>query len=95
VDLPASTAGQMTDDLRRLRRKGLLWRVPHTQRYLVTPDGYKVALLFTKLNARVLRTTFGAMDPSEPIPRPLADAFAEVDRQIDAVIDQAKFASAA
>jgi hypothetical protein len=93
--LPAYAAGQMTYDLRRLRLKGLLWRVPHTQRYVVTPYGYKVAVLFTKLNARVFRTTFAALDPTEPIPRPLADAFTEVDRQIDAVITQAKLAAAA
>lgn len=90
VTLPAYTPGQMTYDLRRLRLKGLLWRVPHTQRYVVTPYGYRVALFFTKLNARVFRTTFAAMDPTEPIPRPLADAYAEVDRQIDAILDRAK-----
>jgi hypothetical protein len=51
-------------------------------------------LFFTKLNARVFRTTFAAMDPTEPIPRPLADAFAEVDRQIDAILDGAKLEKA-
>ncbi len=40
--------------------QGILWRVPKSHRYLVTPYGYKVALLFTKLNARVFRTTFPA-----------------------------------
>jgi hypothetical protein len=39
--------------------------------------------------------TFAAMDANEPIPRPLADAFAQVDRERDAVINQAKLASAA
>lgn len=95
LDLAAYTPGKMTYDLRRLRLKGLLWRVPHTQRYVVTPYGYRVALFFTKLNARVFRTTFAAMDPSEPIPRPLAAAFAEVDRQIDAILNQAKLENAA
>ena len=50
----------------------------------------RVALLFTKLNARVFRTTFASFDAGEPVPRPLADAFQEVDRQIDAIIDCAK-----
>lgn len=95
VDLSAYTPGKMTYDLRRLRLKGILWRVPKSHRYLVTPYGYKVALLFTKLNARVFRTTFASLDPSEPIPRPLAEAFKEVDRQIDAIVDHAKLASAA
>jgi hypothetical protein len=95
LDLAADRPGKMTDDLRRLRLKGLLWRVPHTQRDVVTPYGYRVALFFTKLNARVFPTTFAAMDPAEPIPRPLADAFAEVDRQIDVILNQAKLENAA
>lgn len=95
VDLSAYTPAQMTYDLRRLRLKGIIWRLPKTHRYLVTPYGYKVALLFTKLNARVFRTTFASLDPSEPIPRPLAQAFGEVDRQIDAIVDHAQLASAA
>jgi len=90
VDLTAYTSGQMTYDLRRLRLKGMLWRVTGTHRYVVTPYGYKVALFLTKLNARVLRTTFAAMDSTEPIPRPLAQALAELDRQMDQIIDQAK-----
>lgn len=94
-DLAAYTSGQMTDDLRRLRLKGLLWRVPHTQRYLVTPDGDRVAFFFIRLNARVFRTTFAAMDSTEPIPRPLADADAEVDRQIEAILNRAKLAKTA
>ncbi len=95
VDLSACSSGQMTCDLRRLRLKGILWRVPKTHRYLVTPYGYKVALFFTKLTARVFRTTFASLDPSEPIPRPLAEALKEVIRQIDAVVDHARLALAA
>jgi len=94
-DLAAYTPAQMTYDLRRMRLKGLLWRVPHSNRYLVTPYGYKVALLFTKLNARVFRTTFAALDPTDPVPRPLADAFAEVDRQLDTILADAKLAKVA
>ena len=95
VDLSAYTCGQMTYDLRRLRLKGIVWRVPKSHRYLVTPYGYKVALLFTKLNARVFRTTFACLDRSDSIPRPLAEALAEVDRQIEAIVEHAKLASAA
>jgi hypothetical protein len=89
LDLAAYPSGRMTYDLRRLRLKGILWRIPHTQRYRVTPYGYKVAFLFTKLNARVFRTTFAALDPTEPIPRPLADTLAEVERQLAAIVDDA------
>jgi len=95
VDLSAYKPSQMTHDLRRLRLKGILWRVPKTHRYLITPYGYKVALLFTKLNARVFRTTFASFDAKEPIPRPLADALQEVAHQLDAIIDYAKLQEAA
>jgi hypothetical protein len=95
LDLTAYTAGQMTYDLRRLRLKGLLWRIPRSHRYRVTPYGYRVALLFTKLDARVLRTAFAAFDPADPVPRPLAEALAEVDRQLNALVDDAKLDRAA
>src|SRR5215212_4002414 len=49
------TASQMTYDLRRLRLKGLIFRPPRTNRYFVTPYGWKVARLFSRLEARVFR----------------------------------------
>ena len=33
------TPGQMTYDLRRLRLAGLIYRIEHTNRYVLTPDG--------------------------------------------------------
>ena len=47
VDEAGYTASQMTYDLRRLRLKGLVFRPPRTNRYLVTPYGWKVARLFS------------------------------------------------
>jgi hypothetical protein len=41
------TASQMTYDLRRLRLKGLIFRPPRTNRYFVTPYGWKVAAILT------------------------------------------------
>jgi hypothetical protein len=60
VGMEQYTTGQLTYDLRRLRRKGIIWRVPNTQRYLLTPYGRKVALFFTRLHARVLRPGMAA-----------------------------------
>ena len=94
VTLEAYTTNQMTYDLRRLRRKGLLWRVPGTHRYLLTPYGRKVALFFTRLHARVFRPGFAALDLSNPIPGPLAEALRQVDHEIDLLIDQARLAPA-
>lgn len=95
VDLEGYTANQMTYDLRRLRLKGIIWRVPHTHRYVLTPYGRKVALFFTRLHARVFRPGFAALDPSVPIPSPLAQALAEVEHEIDRLIDDAHLAKAA
>ncbi len=81
--------GQLTYDLRRLRLKGLLARVPHTQRYQVTAEGRRIALFFTRLHARLFRPGFAAFDPTDPVPRPLADAFAAVNRELDLLLDHA------
>ncbi len=51
----AYTSGRMTYDLRRLKLHGLIERIPRTQRYAITDLGKRVALFYTKLNARILR----------------------------------------
>src|SRR2546430_10954804 len=40
------TPGQMTYDLRRLRLTGLIHRIEHTNRYVLTPDGIKFAVFY-------------------------------------------------
>src|SRR5712691_11055955 len=40
--------GQMTYDLRRLRLTGLIRRIEHTNRYVLTPDGIRAAIFYTK-----------------------------------------------
>ena len=89
------TTGQLTYDLRRLRLKGIIWRVPNTQRYVLTPYGRKVALFFTRLHARVFRPGFAALDPAVPIPSALAEALRHVDHEIDRLIDEACLAASA
>ena len=56
------TAAQMSYDLRRLRLKGLIFRPPKTNRYLVTPYGWKVARLLARLEARVFRPALQRVD---------------------------------
>jgi hypothetical protein len=60
------TAGQMTYDLRRLRLKGLIFRPPRSNRYFVTPYGWKVARLFSRLEARVFRPAMPCSPPMTP-----------------------------
>jgi hypothetical protein len=49
------SAGSMTYDLRRLRLRGLVERVPHTNRYQVTDTGVRTAALYTSTHNRILR----------------------------------------
>ena len=67
------TAAQMTYDLRRLRLKGLIHRIPKTHRYTATSYGLKVAFFYSKLYLRILRPQWNALLPDE---RPLAPAAA-------------------
>jgi len=85
------TAQQATYDLRRLCRKGLLHRRPGTQRYVVTPYGWKVARLYARLEARVFRPALVAIegqDVAAPTPK-LARALAKVDHEMDTLIASA------
>jgi hypothetical protein len=48
------TTSQITCDLRRLRPKGMIFRPPRTNRYFVTPYGWKVArTLLTPRSSRI------------------------------------------
>jgi len=50
----AMTAGQATYDLRRLRVHGLIVRLPHSNRYTVTEDGLRAAVVLTQTHTRLL-----------------------------------------
>ena len=81
------TAGQMTYDLRRLRLKGLIFRPPRTNRYFVTPYGWKVARLFSRLEARVFRPAMAMFTANDAVlPFPLRRALDHVDTQLDVLI---------
>jgi hypothetical protein len=81
------TAGQMTYDLRRLRLKGLIFRPPRTNRYFVTPYGWKLARLFSRLEARVFRPAMAMFTANDAVlPFPLRRALDRVDAQLDQLI---------
>jgi hypothetical protein len=61
-----SRPGQMAYDLRRLRRHGLIQRLPRTNRYALTPDGLRVAVFYTKVHNRLLRPLLAADQPQAP-----------------------------
>ena len=51
-----------------------------------------MALFFTRLHALVFRPGFAALDPTIPIPSPLAKALADVEREVEILIQQAHVA---
>jgi DNA-binding PadR family transcriptional regulator len=61
------TPGQMTYQLRRLRLRGLIRRLPRTHRYQVTEEGLRAALFFTTSASMVLHP-IGAASYGSPLP---------------------------
>lgn len=76
-----------TYDLRRLKRKGLISKIPKSHRYQLTSLGRSVAVLFTKTYGRVLTPALTALDPNLPeqLARrsPLATAWRRLDKALD------------
>lgn len=84
------SASQMTYDLRRLRLKGLIHRIPKTHRYTATSYGLKVAFFYTKLYLRILRPNWAALLPEDDsLPRPLRIALDQLDREIRKLYEEA------
>jgi hypothetical protein len=81
------TPHQMTYDHRRLRLKGLIYRPPKTNRYFVTPYGWTVARLFSRLEAGVFRPAMAIFTANDAVlPFPLRQALDRVDEQLDLLI---------
>jgi len=87
------TTSQMTYDLRRLRLHGLIRRLPRSNTYLLTPEGMRVALFYTKVHDRLLSPLLAADKP--PAPLPLRRALHVIDETVDSYIDQALIRRAA
>ena len=87
------TTHQMTYDLRRLRLHGLIQRIPHTNRYVLTPQGIRVAVFYTKIHSRLLRPLLASAD-QPPAPIELRRALATIDRVIANYADNARLAPA-
>jgi hypothetical protein len=91
-DGPPYGTSQMSYDLRRLRKKGIIWRISNSYRYQLTTYGRKVALFFTKLDARVFRRFLAATDSSQPVLLPLAAAFEQVEQAVTELVNDAHLA---
>jgi hypothetical protein len=87
------TSGQMTYDLRRLRLAGLIRRIEHTNTYVLTPDGIKFAVFYTKLHNRLLRPLMAADEPQAP--PELRQALDTLSQHVDDYISRARLGKAA
>ena len=87
----------MTYDLRRLRRKGYIQRIPRSQRYQLTNEGRRLAVFFTKTYTRIVNPALAELDPTLPTeiaPRtPLATAWRAFERALDDNIKHAAIAA--
>jgi len=87
------TPGKMTYDLRRLRRHGLIERIPHTFRYQVTGTGIAQAPFLTRLHDRFLRSGLASLAGPAVSDRSLAAATRAYTSAIDDLARQAGLAA--
>jgi hypothetical protein len=88
------TAAQMTYDLRRLRLKGLIHRIPKTHRYTATSYGLKVAFFYAKLYLRIFRPHWAALLPADDsLPRALRVVLDQLDAEIQKLHQEAAIAA--
>ncbi len=74
--------GRMTYDLRRLRLRGLIERIPGTLRYQLTAEGLCVALAYHRTQARVLGPVLSATLDGDSTTR-IREAVALYDQEVD------------
>jgi hypothetical protein len=87
------TASQMTYDLRRLRAKGVIARIKGTHRYIITSYGRRVAVLMTKLHARIFNLASAALDPASDVSSTLARTFKQIDAELDRMVQNAQLST--
>ena len=78
-------------DLRRLKLKGLIVRLPHSNTYVLTNDGQRFAVFYTKVHNRLLRPLMAAAQPPAPIE--VRRALKVLDHAVTDYIDKARIAA--
>ncbi len=90
----STTPGAVTYDLRRLRLRGLIQRIPRTHRYHVTQRGLRYALFLTRTYDRLLRPGLAVVLPDRAIAHSkLRDSFRHLEAAMTSWTQQAKLAS--
>ena len=80
-------------DLRRLRLNGLIRRLPHTNRYVLTADGIRIAVFYVKVYNRLLVPLTAANQPQAP--PELRTALSAITRHVDDYANRARLPRAA
>jgi hypothetical protein len=92
----AYSSAKATYDLRRLRLKGLIERLPGSHRYQVTAYGRRIATFLTRLTSRIVVPALSQLDqasrPPRHAPTPLAAAWRAYDTQLRALLQRAGLA---
>jgi hypothetical protein len=91
-DAPAYTASKMTYDLRRLRLKGIILKLPGKNRYMLTHRGIRWALFISKVYCRIVRPISQRLDPSSQRGEAVSSldrAFLAFDKALDAIVANA------
>jgi hypothetical protein len=89
----AYTVSQMSYDLGRLRLNGLIERVPDSNTYVLTAEGQRVAIFYTKVHNRLLRPLLASNRP--PAPAELRAALHTIDQHVRDYVDHARLKKAA
>jgi hypothetical protein len=86
------TQSKMSYDLRRLRLHGLIQRIPRKNAYILTSDGIRVAVFYTKLRNRLLRPLLDADKP--PAKTEIRQALRTLENAVADYIQTARLAPA-
>jgi hypothetical protein len=79
----------MTYDLRRLRLHGLIQRLPHSHRYIVTLDGLQIAAFYNTLYHHVVRPGWAVLaQPDIDTPAPFDRAMRRLSAVTSNLFDQ-------
>lgn len=84
---------QMSYDLRRLRLHGLIQRLPHTNTYVLTGEGIRATVFYTKLQNRLLRPLLDADKP--PAKPEIRRALKTLENAVSDYVHNARLAPAA
>lgn len=82
------TLASLRYDLAKLRGKGLVVKLPHSRRYRLRPEGYRICLVFLKLFERIYAPlAAGLLDPIPYDNRLAVDHLAQLDRLYQRIVD--------